>query len=353
MKGFYKRNTSAAAARASGTRLSRASGFTLVELMVSIILGLLLVAAAIQLFINGQVAYKVQQAGATVQDNGVFGLSYMTQSIRLANYGNTGPMNDETLFGGIVLSGEQANSSPARDGNLNGMRINGSTTAITTDDYLTANAKTSSAYGTAKSDQLVIMYQAPQDMQNCAGENVTGPVKTMTSITRGQYVIERYYIKKDGANAVAALYCDAGIFSYNEADEIARKSATGLNIPRYGTGGVMIANNVEYMRVQLMVRPTKTTTQIMPINTYKALTITDAADASGTTPATSKTYRPAITGINLGLLVRSTDKAGSNQGAKTYQVMDQSITAPDDGYIRNVYLTTIALRNGGLGEVIE
>lgn len=329
---------------ANRSKLNRSKGFTLVELMVSIVLGLLLVAAAIQLFINGQIAYRVQQAGATIQDSGAFGLSYMTQSIRLANYGNSGPMNDETLLGGVVLSGEVVSSTLTIDraGNLKGMRINNA--AITTDDLLTANAKNASAYGSINSDQLVIMYQAPQDMTNCAGENVTGPTKTMTTMTPGQYVIERYYIKKDGTNAAAGLYCDAGIFDDNATT---RQSTAGLNITGYGTGGTMIASNVEYMRVQLMVRPTATTTRTMAIDTYKGLTITDAAGS------TKKTSRPAIIGINLGLLVRSTDSAGSKQGAKTYTVMDQSITAPDDGFIRNVYLTTIALRNGGLGEVIQ
>ena len=317
-------------------------GFTLVELMVAIALGLLLVAAAIQLFINGQIAYRVQQAGSAIQDNGVFGLSYVTQSIRLANYGNSDAMNDETLFGGVVLSGEQASTSPLRAGNLKGMRIKNA--AITTDAYLTANAKTDSAYGSVKSDQLVIMYQAPKDMYNCAGEKVTGPVKTLTSITPGQYVIERYYIKKDVNNADAALYCDAGTFTDSET---ARSSAAGLNISGYGTDGNMIANHVEYMRVQLIVKPTKDRTRTMPINTYKGLVIKDNPTGS------EIKSRPAIIGINLGLLVRSSDKAGSKDGAQIYQVLDQAITAPDDGYMRNAYLTTIALRNGGLGEVIE
>lgn len=319
-------------------------GFTLVELMISIVLGLLLVAAAIQLLINGQIAYKVQQAGATLQDSGVFGLSYMTQSIRLANYGNSEAMNDETLFGGIVMSGNSTGGTPVRDGNLNDMRISG--TAITNDNFLTANAKQPSAYGSVNSDQLVIMYQAPKNMQNCAGENVIGQRRTLTTITPGQYVIERYYIKKDGINANAALHCDSGIFTDNETT---RKSAAGLSITGYGVAGTMIANHVEYMRVQLVVRMedpsdnTKTVTQTMPIDTYKALTITD----------TPKTSRPAIIGINLGVLVRSTDKAGSPQGAETYKVLDQDITAPDDGYMRKAYITTIALRNGGLSEVIS
>ena len=318
------------------------SGFTLVELMVSIVLGLLLVAAAIQLFINGQVAYKVQQAGAAIQDSGVFGLSYMTQSIRLANYGNSDAMNDETLFGGVVLSGESANTSPDRAGNLKGMRIGGAT--ISDDTYLTANAKNDSAYGTVKSDQLVIMYQAPKTMYNCAGETVKGPDRTLTSVTPGQYVIERFYIKKDGANPSAGLYCDSAIFTDNKA---ARDSVAGLAITGYGNGGTMISNNVEYMRVQLMVRPTATTIRTMSISDYMSLVVKDAPIGA------QVKSRPAIIGVNLGLLVRSTDKAGSKYGAKPYKVLDQDITAPDDGYIRNAYLTTIALRNGGLGEVIK
>ena len=317
------------------------SGFTLVELMVSIVLGLLLVAAGIQLFINGQVAYKVQQAGAAIQDSGVFGLSYMTQSIRLANYGNSDAMNDETLFGGVVISGESANTSPDRAGNLKGMRIGA--TQITDKKYLTSNKQTESAYGIA-SDQLVIMYQAPKNMYNCAGEKVNGPVRTLTSITPGQYVIEKYYIKKDGTNAAAALYCDSGIFTDNET---ARKSSAGLNIAGYGVDGTMISNNAEYMRIQLIVR-TKNGTQTMPIDAYTADFV-----ISDTPTGNQVKARPAIIGINLGLMVRSTDKAGSKYGAQTYQVLDKVITAPDDGYIRNAYLTTIALRNGGLGEVIK
>lgn len=321
------------------------AGFTLVELMVSIVLGLLLVAAAVQLFLSGQIAYRVQQAGATVQDSGIFGFSYIAQSIRLANYGNIGAMNDETLFGGVIISGAVASTTPARDGNLKGLKV-GSTT-ISSDNYLTNNALQDSAYG-GKSDQLVIMYQAPRNMQNCKGENVTGPIRTVTTYKPGQYVIERYYIKQTGTAEApdAALYCDAAVFTDNETT---RKSA-GLEISDYGNGGEMLINHVDMMRIQLITR-NSTGTQTMPINTYKNLSIQDKDDTS--TPKKLKTSRPAIIGVNLGLLIRSTDKAGSSDGSKTYTVLDKSVTAPNDGYLRKAYTTTIAFRNGGInGEVI-
>ncbi len=52
--------------------------------------------------------------------------------------------------------------------------------------------------------------------------------------------------------------------------------------------------------------------------------------------------------MNLGWLVRSSEKL-QNLDSKTYQVLDQSLTAPDDKYMRHIYTTSIALRNGGLG----
>ena len=45
------------------------AGFTLIELMVSIVLGLLVTAAAVQLFITGQVSLSMQRALADIQDN--------------------------------------------------------------------------------------------------------------------------------------------------------------------------------------------------------------------------------------------------------------------------------------------
>jgi type IV pilus assembly protein PilW len=37
----------------------------------------------------------------------------------------------------------------------------------------------------------------------------------------------------------------------------------------------------------------------------------------------------------------------------SFVVLDKTITAPSDGYMRHVYTTTVALRNGGLGDVIQ
>ena len=60
-------------------------GFTLIELMISIALGLIVVAAAILLFLTGQKSVAMQKGMAELQDNANFGLNYITRDIRLAN----------------------------------------------------------------------------------------------------------------------------------------------------------------------------------------------------------------------------------------------------------------------------
>lgn len=78
------------------------AGFTLIELMIAITLGLILVAVAIQMLISGQRNYRIQSSAASLQDSGLFGINYVTKNIRLANHGNAGIINDESLYGGIV-----------------------------------------------------------------------------------------------------------------------------------------------------------------------------------------------------------------------------------------------------------
>ena len=60
-------------------------GFTLIELMIAIVLGLLITAAAIQLFITGQISINTQKGMAEIQESGNFGLRYITSDIRRAS----------------------------------------------------------------------------------------------------------------------------------------------------------------------------------------------------------------------------------------------------------------------------
>lgn len=80
-------------------------GFTLIELMISLVLGLLISAAVMQVFLTSQRVDRIQTAGSEIQDKAVFGLQSIEPQVRLANLGNSGvPLDDKTAMGGIVLT---------------------------------------------------------------------------------------------------------------------------------------------------------------------------------------------------------------------------------------------------------
>ena len=64
------------------------SGFTLVELMISLVLGLLITAAAMQVYYTNYKTSTIQRSGSELQQSSIFGLAPLEANIRLANLGN-------------------------------------------------------------------------------------------------------------------------------------------------------------------------------------------------------------------------------------------------------------------------
>ena len=63
-----------------------ASGFTLVELMVSILIGLILLAVMGLAFLSNKQSYRAQDSSAQMQENGRYAIEVLTRDIRLAGY---------------------------------------------------------------------------------------------------------------------------------------------------------------------------------------------------------------------------------------------------------------------------
>lgn len=62
------------------------AGLSLVELMVALVLGLLLSAGVISIFISAKQDYQVQDAVSQVQESGRFALEFLSSDIRMADY---------------------------------------------------------------------------------------------------------------------------------------------------------------------------------------------------------------------------------------------------------------------------
>ena len=345
-------------------------GFTLIELMISLILGLLVSAAALQILYTNSLSSNIQSAGSKIVDTNTFGLDYLTKQIRKANYGILSSqsffLNHRTPQGGIVLTAPDnltvfgntvaGNTIPS---NLRGLSKSNQQIS---DTLLTRSASSLSGsnvkFGSTalSSDQLTIQYKVSSDNQvDCQSRNVM----------KDDYVIERYFVRDGG------LACASAIYTYSETT--AKKDATNqnaINIDKYkkpikqsdgsfnrdtsdttqnlaGSGEIIIPN-VDYFRVLLGVSDSKNFSTNP--STYKLtyMPIPTPISTVNADPFPTLNNR-RIVNVQIGLLVRSDGSVTASKDP-SFTVLDKTDiklndTSKNDGKMRRVLETTVFLRN--------
>ncbi len=331
----------------SGVSRAADAGFTLIELLISITLGLLVVAAASQLFVGGIVGFRLQQGAADTQDSGLFGLGYVVKDIQLANYGNPSNLvlTDTTKDGGVVLTADT--TTGASTSNLTDVRTSNSSTAYVPATLISRSqgdtagtapvwaGQTKAASGATQSDQLTIQFVAPAAMSDCEGNNVTA----------GTRIVERFFLRADTTDTTAlVLACDAGsitpkvdAIAADPANSIAAVLAVPPILNNLGDAGQVIMGRVEHLRFLLGTQTTANVWRYYSIHDYMALT----------------TPKPQVRSIQIAVLVRSLDNTrdAAINSAQTFNMLDQSVQVATadtraNRYVRRVYSTTVALRNG-------
>ncbi|MGO2447889.1 PilW family protein [Psychrobacter cibarius] len=309
-------------------------GFTLIELMISLVLGLLISAAIIQVFITSQRVDRVQSAGSEIQDSAVFGIQSIEQQLRLANLGNDGvPLNDKTVMGGVVLTASATNADA----------VNVVTSTQLEEGYLTRSHDMDSAGGIhkwdgslsntgEKSDQLTFQYTntTGQILYDCEGEK----------IELNERVITRYFLTEDSVKTNKDrknlnLNCDAG-----------RIASNGV-LTNFMEVGQTIIKNVDQFNIRLGVKHSVVNSGVVSYS-YTEMSVKDYMNLT--------TEKPYITNIKVALLTRSTsnspdDSASAFSILGTTQTLKSETNAPK--YLRRVYETSTLLRNARIVNVIN
>lgn len=345
-------------------------GFTLIELMISLILGLLVSAAALQILYTNSLSSNIQSAGSKIVDTNTFGLDYLTKQIRKANYGILSSqsffLNHQTPQGGIVLTAPDNltvfGNTVAGETVASNLRGLSKSNQQISDTLLTRSASSLSGsnvkFGSTalSSDQLTIQYKVSSDNQvDCQSRNVM----------KDDYVIERYFVRDGG------LACASAIYTYSETT--AKKDATNrnaINIDKYkkpikqsdgsfnrdtsdttqnlaGSGEIIIPN-VDYFRVLLGVSDSKNFSTNP--STYKLtyMPIPTPITTVNADPFPTLNNR-RIVNVQIGLLVRSDGSVTASKDP-SFTVLDKTDiklndTSKNDGKMRRVLETTVFLRN--------
>lgn len=130
-----------------GRRVSRptrsSTGFTLIELMVAMLLGLIVIAGVVSVFLANQRSYRTNQALGDVQDSSRIAFEMMARDIRDA--GLTGCSNGGRVAN-VLNNGPGATATPAWWANWNNV-VNGY-------DGATGDPATGTAFGTAAGQRV-------------------------------------------------------------------------------------------------------------------------------------------------------------------------------------------------------
>lgn len=284
---------------------NKALGFTLVELMISLVLGLIIIAAGVQLLISGQKSMLFQSAISDVQDNANIGINYIAADLHHANLNLPNRAMVNNKISGLVVKLE----------NYTGDKTKNMANAVYTTDS-TGPSFVKDAGGGGKSDVLVIQYRpVAAKGYDCEGNLIT---------SINDIIVQRYFLRVDAKspNGDLALACDAG--KYVSGSSV----LTGLD----GSGQI-----------------------IMPrVDQFKILIGTmNGANMAYMTP---KAYEANTTGvravsIQVGVLVRSKDNSGSNTSEKIqFNLLNKTyyLDRPENmagKYLRIPVEQTVAFRN--------
>ena len=280
------------------------SGFTLIELMISLVLGLLISAAVIQVYLTNTKTASTQKSGSELQEASVFGLQQLESHLRLANLGNSvTSITDTTAGGGIVISPENIGlASSDTSKNL----------------YFTRTGGDSNITG-INSDQLTIQFK------NTTGVKI--PDCESADIDPKATVIERYFIRSSSTTGQGlVLACDAG--------RVTDTGITGLSAD-YESGGSEVILGVDQFKILLGIQ----TDAPSNAGLMRYLTASEYLALSGT--------KPPITAVKIGLIVRGSSPVIGSDVATSFKLLGatQPLKSGQPKLVRTTYESTTLLRN--------
>lgn len=274
---------------------SRQSGFSLIELMISIVIGSLVVLGATQMFMVNQRTFGLQQGLSDVQESGRFALDALITDVEHAGLD-------------IVDASTTPPFCSAASGNIYGRPVCVSV----------VNGNDASTLPIVRSDQITVMYSPVRLSSAATAADCEGTVLS-TLTTTG--ITSNFYYVATGTDNRATLFCD------------------GIDANSAGTA---LIGGVESFQV------------LLGVESHPALVDADLTtwdDDGRRRPEQFKTAatldaNDVVMAVRLGLLVSSATPVRTGaQRTAGFSVLDQAFTPPQDGLLRRLFTSTVMINN--------
>ena len=277
-------------------KYSRQRGLTLIELMVSLLISLLIMAGLFTVYQSNQRGNRLNDGLMRTQENGRFAIDFLTQDIRIAAF----PFNDPNP--GVTAKPEFQNF--LFSGGANDVAVNNNPN---TSDILSLRH----GWGSATT-------------ADCSGA-VPGNVD-LVALSQG-----------------GATWTPDGTTTWNRYDirDTGRTNNRGLPIFALYCNGNEIVEGIENMQVLYGV-DTDASFQARDLVTNQYYTFDTIPDLDGD----GITDWGRIISIRIALLASSVDERASAPSPRTFTLLDAPVMGPyNDQKIRRVYTTTVLIRN--------
>ncbi len=299
-------------------------GFSLIELMIALAIGLLIMATVITIYVASSRTSRTAEMESQMNEDGLIALNIIQQQIRMAGYSNF------------------ENPATTDKSNFKGAGIIGCSTAAmypnaSTQKLLTALTDADCTAASTLGDGVIIRYEADRynTVQNTAGAAtvptnclIQAAITVPAAGTTPQYRLaeNRYYVASSTTNPFPAVYCAGG---------------TGA-MPDYTIQMQPILDNVEKMELRYGISATNEPedTQIV---TYLTASDINAAFASETV---DDRWRRVVS-VKICLRMRSAEPLTDIAATATYRDCDgtQVTQTTPDGYLHRAFITTASVRN--------
>ncbi|MHB1141382.1 MAG: PilW family protein [Sulfuricaulis sp.] len=307
----------------------RPQGYSLVELMVALTIGLIILGAVTSLFVSSKASYNTQQGLDILQENGRYAIRAMSDDVRLAGY--VGLTYDPIKVSPQIYSATFNPSTSACTANWVNMGqpifgINADSPTDNPNPYTTTCIP--AADYKAGTDILVLRHASNQAMAAPAANTIY----MLTELDRASFFT--------GATAPGPASNPSAIHEMNIHVYYIRPWATtaGDGIPTLVretliAGPAMVAQplveGIENMQVSYGIDTT--VPGDMVVDSY--VTADGVSDWA------------QVVSVRIELLVRAPSTEGGFANASSYTLGDITIPAANDKFRRGVYSTTIMLRN--------
>ncbi|MFN7097208.1 MAG: PilW family protein [Gammaproteobacteria bacterium] len=313
-------------------------GLTLLEMLVALVVGLILMTGIIQLLVNSNNAFRMQNSLSRVQEDGQFAIEYLADNVRntdfwgcledttwVVNHLNTGGSVYFTFTSGLQGTANQASGGSIVAGS-DTITISSSTPVSGLNQVITPfGPATTSPVTTNPSTNLA------QGSIVLVSDCLVGDIFQVTNTTASAGSLEHATGVGAPGNASAALskVYSSGAFVYlpytiTYSIQTDANGEPGLFLTN-ATGSQEIVGNVENM-----------------IILYGEDTDSDGT-ANRYVRANQVTNMQNVVSVRISIVVRSSD----NNIVTTPQpyVLNYQTITPTDNKLRRVYTTTITLRN--------